>query len=330
MTRRFARGAAGWLFGLSVTVLLIAAWGRSVVSDADVLSEAARPLAETSQVATIVSNWLRDEMIDAGVPGAVAGEAAEDVVSTPALGDAMSRLVVEVTLAAASPGPGAALVDAAGILRPAVPDLAAALRAARGSEVEEASVARTVDSLDPIVVVAEGEPRSIGPSSPTASRLGVASVLALATLLVTGWARVAMGDDRLVEVRHLLNRVALGALSFTVMLRLGSWVLSPRAGRAPVSEALSVIAGSKWTLPLVTALVAGAAALVVQETKRAVRRRRSHTDAVEGAVEDRGGGEEPGVLSVPVGAALVGDAAENGGWVISEDDPGEVVTETDR
>lgn len=329
MTRRLARGAAGWLFGLAFSVALIATWGRAVVSDADALSEAARPLAQTSQVASIVSNWLRQEMVEAGVPKGPADQAASHAVNTPGLEDAMRRLVVEVTLAAASVGPDAAVVDVASLLRPTVPEVTTALATALEAEVDENDVARAVDSIDPLVVVADGEARSIGPQSPAASRLGVASLLALATLLVTGWGLVASGDDRVVEVRRLLNRIALGALSFAVMLRLGSWVLSPRGGRAPISEALSVIAASKWTVPLVVGLIAGAAALVAQETKRTVRRRRSAADAVEGSVEGGSGSEKPGVLAVPVGAALVGDPAENGGWVLTEHRAGEVVSEAD-
>ena len=330
MTRMLARGAGGWVFGLAVSVFLIGMWGRTVVSDSDTLSEAARPLAGTSQVASVVSNWLRDEMIDAGVPSGTAGDAAREVVSTPALGEAMRRLVFEVTRAAASPGPGEAVVDAAGILEPAVPDIAAALSVAAGVPFDEATVERTVGSLDPIVVVAEGEKRAIGPSSPAASRLGVAAVLALAVIVVVGWSLVATSDARLLETRRPLNRIALGALSFSVMLRLGSWVLSPEAGRAPVSEALSVIAESKWTVPFVTALIAGALALVVHETKRSLKRRRSAADAVEGAIQEGSRAQEPGVLSVPVGAASVGDPAENGGRVFTQDGAGEVVTEADR
>nr|PZN30348.1 MAG: hypothetical protein DIU67_11150 [Actinomycetota bacterium] len=104
--------------------------------------------------------------------------------------------------------------------------------------------------------------------------MGVASVLALATMVVVGWALVATGKDRLAETRKLLNRVALGSLSFAVMLRIGSWVFSPRGGKAPISEAVSVIAGAKWMVPFVIALIAGALALVVHETRRAIRRRR--------------------------------------------------------
>ncbi|HEX6947343.1 MAG TPA: hypothetical protein VF246_08335 [Acidimicrobiia bacterium] len=293
---RFFRSAAFWVFGLSLSVFLGSMWGRTVVSDGEALAEAARPLAETSQVASIVSNWLRQEMVEAGVPEGPARTAAEDVVTTPALAEAMSRLTVEVTLAAASPGPGRAVVDAATILMPAVPDLAAALSVATGAQIDEQSVAETVRSLDPIVVVAEDGERVIGPSSAAASRLGVATVLALATMLVVGWGLVATSDERLVELRKLANRVAMGALSFTVMLRLGSWVLSPRGGKAPVSEALSVIAASKWMVPFVVALIAGAFALAAHETRRVLRGRRrvalesvgspevSAADAVERAV----------------------------------------------
>jgi hypothetical protein len=272
MSRRAVRGVAGWVFGLSVTVFLIATWGRAVIVDTDVLAEAAAPLSGSVQVVDIVAGWLREEMVDAGIPGPVAEEAVGEVMESPTVSAALNRIVTDVVLAAGSPGRGEAVVDVAEALRPAVPEITRTLSAVAGP-IDEATVRRVVDSMDPLVVVADGERRSIGPGSPVAGRLGVASILALATMLVTGWTTVGTGDDRMLELRQLLTRVALGALSFAVMLRIGSWVLSPQAGRAPVSEALSVIARSKWTVPLIIGLGSGAAALVVREIKLARRRR---------------------------------------------------------
>src|SRR5690606_20925295 len=83
MRRKFVRGCAGWIFGLAVSVFLISMWGRSVVSDGATLAQAAEPLAATNQVAAIVSNWLREEMIDAGFPADAARTAADDVVGSP-------------------------------------------------------------------------------------------------------------------------------------------------------------------------------------------------------------------------------------------------------
>lgn len=264
---------AGWVFGLSVTVFLIATWGRAVIVDTDALAEAAAPLSGSVQVVDIVGGWLREEMVDAGIPRPVADEAVGEVMESPTVSAALDRVVVEVVLAAGSPGTREAVVDVAEALRPAVPEITRALSAVAGPGIDESTVRRVVEGMDPLVVVVDGQRRSIGPGSPVAGRLGVASLLALATMLVTGWTLVGTGDDRMTELRQLLTRLALGALSFAVMLRIGSWVLSPQAGRAPVSEALSVIARSKWTVPLVVGLVSGAAALAVREIRLAKRRR---------------------------------------------------------
>lgn len=244
-----------------------------MVVDTAALAEASRPLGGSDRVAEVVSGWLGDELVDLGLPPATAEDALDSAMAAPAVADATSRLVVEVALAAGSVGDEAAVVDVARLLQPAVPEITSALSSAAGRAIDESVVAAVVASLDPIVVVPEGAPRPVGPESPVAGRLGVASLLALATMVVTGWAAVAVGADRMLELRRLLTRVAMGALSFAVLLRIGSWVLSPQGGRAPVSEALSVLASAKWTVPLVIGLGAGGGALAVREVRSVVRRR---------------------------------------------------------
>lgn len=59
--------------------------------------------------------------------------------------------------------------------------------------------------------------------------------------------------------RTLLNRVAVSAFTFTIMLQLGSWVLDPARGRAPVASATETLLSGKLWVP---ALIAGIAAVV--------------------------------------------------------------------
>lgn len=129
-----------------------------------------------------------------------------------------------------------------------------------------------VAGLDPLIVREAGDRPVVGPDSPTAARLGTAALLGFIGLLTFGFGVVRLSEDRVVAVKELLNRVALGGLSFALFLRLGSWVLDPSGGRAPVQATLSGLAGSKWLVPLGVAVVAGSIAGAIYLGKRWFRR----------------------------------------------------------
>lgn len=269
--RLAARSGAAWLFGLATTIFMIAVWGRAVVVDVDALGEAAEPLSESEQVVDLFSEWIDDELIDAGVDPTTADLVVEDLVTQSSVGLAFGEFVGEFVEAAADPAPEGGVVDVAAILGPAVPEIGSTLAAA-GVPVEESQVAGIVSGLDPMVVRDAGSRPYVGSQSAAAGRLGTAAVLSLAVMVVAAWAAIAASDDRLRELRGLLNRVALGALSFSILLRAGSWVLDPEGGRAPVAESASILAESKWLVPLLVGLVAAGAALVVWAVWK-VRRR---------------------------------------------------------
>lgn len=264
------KGVSAWLFGLATTVFLIAMWGRAVVIDVDALEASAAPLADSSAVVDLFTGWLDRELVETGVEPVVAEAVTQDVLDRSTVVTALGEFTGEVVVAAAAPGPEPAIVDVSGLLRPAVPEIGAVLGAA-GVPVAESRVAEVVDGLDPLVVKAAGEEPYIGPSSPTAGRLGTAAVLALLVMAGTGWVTIALAEDRTAEAKSLLSRVALGALSFAVFLKAGSWVLDPAGGRAPLAESASRVAGAKWFHPLAVSLVAALAALAVWLRRRYVK-----------------------------------------------------------
>lgn len=271
MSKKIAGGVAGWVFGLSVSVFLIAMWGRAMVVDTETLAESMSPLSGAAPVVDLVAGWLGEEMVDAGLDAAVVDSTVRGIMTTPAVSRSLDRLVVEVVLAAGSTQPGGAVVDVAGVLRPALPEITEAVSISAGGMVPPAKVAELIDGLDPLVVVRAGSRPQVGPASPIATRLGTAAVLALITMTLSGAVAARSAPDSVTEVRKLLSRLALGALSFAVLLRIGSWVLSPTGGRAPVTSALSELAGAKWLVPMSVALTAGAASLGIRYLKR-VRR----------------------------------------------------------
>ena len=78
-------------------------------------------------------------------------------------------------------------------------------------------------------------------------------------MIGSGSIAIAASRDRLVEVRRLMTRLALAGISFAILLQLGSWILDPGGGRAPIEESVSLLLSSKWSVP---AAVAGVAAIV--------------------------------------------------------------------
>jgi len=130
------------------------------------------------------------------------------------------------------------------ILAPSVGVITAGLNDA-GVPVSVEQVEIAVATLDPLVIRDSADRPLVGVSSPLASTLGTAALLAVMVMLVTGWIYVAVSRDRVRAVRSLLNRFALGALSFAVLLRIGAWIVDPQGGRAPVGESLARGADSK-------------------------------------------------------------------------------------
>lgn len=265
------RGISVWAFGLATTIFLIAMWGRAVVVDVQALSAAAGPLAESAAVVEFFTDWLDTELVEAGVEPQASELVIDDVLGQSSVGKVLEQFVAELVVAAAAPGTGVSSVDMSGLFEPAVPEIGMVLRSA-DVPLPEARIAAVVSELDPLVIRQAGTKPYLGSGSTTASRLGTAAVLSLVAMAVTGWTAVANSGDRIGEVRGLATRVALGALSFTILLRAGSWVLDPRGGRAPIAESASMIAGSKSLVPFGLAVIAFVAAAAAWAYRRTVKR----------------------------------------------------------
>jgi hypothetical protein len=248
------------LFGISLSVLFVSLWGRAMVVDTDALADSIVPLARAETVVHFVTGWMSEEMVDSGVAPDLVEPAVGYFLSSSALGQTVDEFAEEVVDAAASSDPAGSRIDMRALIAPAVPEVTLGL-IGLGYDVSDHQIREVVEGLDPLVIRSPGSSPLLGPASQTAARLGIASLLAAVALVVFGGAFVRLSDDRLVAIRSLLNRVAVGGLSFAVLLRLGAWVIDPSGGRAPVLETLSNLAGSKWLVPLqlgLTAAVMGA------------------------------------------------------------------------
>lgn len=265
-----ARSTLGWAFGMSVSILLLSLWGRAVVVDTDTLADSLSPLAGSGVVTDFVGDWMADEMVDAGADPAMVEPAVDHYLQSSEVGNTLDQLVVEIVHAAASSDPAGATIDMAALFGPSVPDMAAGLTT-MGFGVTEGQIADVVEQFDPLVIRQPGAESIVGPNSRTAARLGTAALLAFIALIGFGLGYVAISEDRVGAIRSLATRVAVGGLSFAVFLRVGSWVLDPDRGRAPVQETLSVLARSKWLVPLQVAVIAGVVAGVIYVGRRMLR-----------------------------------------------------------
>lgn len=268
--RRFASSLSGWVFGLASTVLLIGLWGRAIVVDTDELAESLIPLSGSDLVAERFSSWLEAELVDTGIEKPAASSAADEVLEHPAVGPLLEDLMAEGIEAAASADPSGSSIDVASILAPSAGVITAGLNDA-GVPVSVEQVETALAALDPLVIRDPSDRPLVGSSSPLASTLGTAALLGVMLMLISGWAYVAVSRDRGRAVRNLLNRFALGAMSFAVLLKIGAWIVDPQGGRAPVGESLALVADSKWLVPLTLGLGSLAAAGIAWLFRKRVR-----------------------------------------------------------
>lgn len=265
------RASTTWAFGFSVTILFIALWGRAVVVDTDALAESLAPLADSALVGGVVADWMTEELIDSGYSPEFADPAVDLALESSATAAAMDGFISDVVKAAASSEPSGSAVDVSSLLAPAVPEVTTSLQQ-MGLVTDESEVRSFVSGLDPMVIREPGSPALVGPESPAAARLGTAAVLAFLGIVSFGYATAAVSEDRVSAVRELFTRVAVGGLGFAILLLIGSWITDPRGGRSPVPETISLIASSKWVMPLWVGLAAGAIAGAIYTGRRWLRR----------------------------------------------------------
>lgn len=243
-----------WVYGISITIFLVSIWGRAVVVDAGLLSDAASRMADSEFVAGRVAGWFDGALADAGLGGASEPISAA-VVALPEVRSATADLAGEMVEAAAEPSTGPVTVDIAAIYAPVVPAVASALGSA-GIPIGEDQVAAVVNRLEPLVLSGSSGSALVGPRSGAARSLTVATLLALGVMILSGGMAVGLARHRRVMLKILLNRVAVSAFTYAVFLRLSAWVLDPGGGRATVGGAVSRVVGSKLWIPLVVTAVA--------------------------------------------------------------------------
>ena len=271
--RKVGLVVALWVFGLSTTVLLVGIWGRTVTSDQTAIEASAQAVLESDAVADRITGWI------AGGVESAAGELPEGVAAVTAnavwhrsetravLAGAVDRLV-----AAALAPPGESVpIDLADLLRLLIPIVMSELSDI-GVNVTKNTMESALAELPAINVGSEADVDVAGVVADARSTFTRVVAVAMIAMLASGIAAVAFAEQRLQQIRSLAIRVVVSAVTFSVLLRVGSWALDPGGGRSPLAEGGSVILSSSGHVLVIAALVAGGvaffAAVGVQRRRR--------------------------------------------------------------
>jgi len=239
--RRSLLFAVLWAFGLATTLLLIGAWGRVTSADQTAIGDTAAAVIGTEEVSTRVTDWLAGGLAEATrLSDADVRTALAELQESPQARGATDQ-IVRAAVAALLAGPGESTeIDIGSVLAPLAPLIAAELTE-RGTAVGAAEITTALSAVGPIAL----DTAEAGSFAATAARvegfLTVVVVMAATALVVLGGVAVGLAEERVKMVRNLATRVALSAISFALLFRIGGWVLDPGGGRSPVMAGGSVL-----------------------------------------------------------------------------------------
>jgi hypothetical protein len=288
--RRWLLAVVLWAFGISTTVFLIGNWGHTTTGDHETLAESARTALDAEVVTERVTEWLGDGLATAGgLPADTIRAAAAEIQASPQAARAIDGLVAEaITILLAEPGTTSNL-DVAETLTPLVPLVEAEL-AEHGFEVPGGAIAASLAEIGPIDLATEELDTAATIARQSRALLSRVLAIALAAMLLTGAAAVAISEDRLAMVRTLAMRVAVSGFSFIVVFSAAAWALDPERGRSPLLGSGGVLLESNqhtfWAAAVPAAVVFAVAAWFVW------RRSRFPKPAMARSIA-RSSGEEP-------------------------------------
>jgi hypothetical protein len=259
--RRGALFVVLWAFGLSTTLLLLGLWGRAVTADEATLTRSATAALSSEAVADRVHEWIGDGIaVATDLPVEEIQPALATIESSSELERAIDLLVEDAVAVIMAPEGSEQTIDVMGALRPLIPLLVGELEE-RDVEVSEDAVTGALAELDGVEIDTGQAARVPVAAAHARSVLTVGVVLALAALLASGLAAVALAEDRVAMVRSIGTRIALSGLSFAVLFRFGGWALDPDGGRSPLLSSGSIVLGSNQSVFLTVAAIGAVTAL---------------------------------------------------------------------
>ena len=264
-----------WAFGLATTTLLVGLWGRTVTADQSTLEEGGRAALTAEVVADRIYNWLIDAVATTAGTDPGITQAVGAIAESPEAQNAVDRLLEQIVQAAlAEPGTRSA-IEVAPALEPLVPIVVSEL-AANGLNVPIDDVNRAITRVAPTILDTEESSTISGAAYRARAALTKVFVVGLAGLLFFGSLAVALAEEHLAMLRSLAVRIAVSAITFTILLRVGAWATDPSRGRSPLASGGSVLLGSNHLVLFVVAAVALSVAL---SAGIVIRRRRLMAEA---------------------------------------------------
>jgi len=258
-----------WIFGLATTTLLIGMWGRTVSTDQATLERGTQAVVEAEVIANRVEDWVAQGIASStdGEQAAVAAALA-DIGETPQAHAAIAA-IAEQAVSAALAEPGEQVeIDVREALAPLSPVIGERLRAS-GVPAPQEQVDAVIAGV-PDLVLGSGVAEQIGGVATRATAFLTRVVLiAGLVLMLSGIAAYFLSEDRLKMLRTLAIRIAISALTFAVVLRVGAWALDPNGGRSPVASGGAVLLRSNgWLLPVLAAVHLGVAMIITTAVRR--------------------------------------------------------------
>lgn len=270
--RRAALATVLWLFGISTTVLLVGLWGRAVTADETTLAESTAAVLASGFVQHRVHDW-----VDGSASEVASHRLADAVLDHPDVAATLDVAVDTLVAAALAPPEDAAVVDLGGLLDDLTPGVVDAL-ASEGIHVDADRIHEALDT--DLVVASHG---MVGGAATRAQRaLTTVVVIAGLGMVAFGSFAVGLAPDRRRQLRSLFTRIAVSALSFAVMLRVGAWAVDPAGGRSAIGSGSAVVLASNGAVLWWIGAVAAMAALLI------ARRRHRRSTTSEGAYEPAG------------------------------------------
>jgi hypothetical protein len=257
-TRRGTLSVVMWVFGLSTTLLLLGLWGRAVTVDEATIVESARAVVDAEVAQDRIYDWIGDAIAETQNVGSDEASAViARLRNRPEIGAAIDVIVEQFVAALFAPEGGSTVVDIQEAVTPVLPVVVAELSAESVAVDEELLVAALGDASE--IEFDTGGVAGVAAVVRDAKALVSRVVLfALASMVLSATAAVALAERRYAMVRTLSSRVLLSALSFAVLFKVGSWALDPERGGTPVASGGSIILASNGHIFIVIAVIAAA------------------------------------------------------------------------
>ncbi|MEZ5174954.1 MAG: hypothetical protein R2823_01955 [Acidimicrobiia bacterium] len=255
-TRRGVLSIAMWVFGLSVSMLLVGLWGRSVVVDRQTVADATRVVVDADLARERIRGWITGAVtasqdLDSGQ----VNEAVDAVSDRPEVAAAIDDAVEAFVGALFATGDERVVIDAERLVAPIVPVVVEQLERQQ-LPVDAEALAAALNDASAIELGTDGLAGVAAAVQDARALVTRVVVLALLVMVASGGLAVALAEERFAMVRTLSIRVLLSALSFAVLFRLGAWALDPHGGRSPIASGGSVVLGSNGHVFLAMAALA--------------------------------------------------------------------------